>query len=321
MKKKDGKSAHSYTKKAVQSDRNYKDRVFRMIFKEKRASLELYNAINGTAYDRPEDLIVTTLENAVYLGMKNDVSFLIYDELSLYEHQSTVNPNMPLRDLLYVADIYSGLTKEENLHGTKQIRLPAPSFIVFYNGTDPMPEKMTLRLSDSFEKTMEEPNLELKTLVLNINPGYNPELMEKCRPLYEYMIFVSRIRSLNRVLPLEQAVEQAVNACIDEGILADFLRKNKAEVQKVSIYEYNEEWHIQKEREYAMELGMEKGQDVKTITIIQKMLRKGISVEEIIDMLEEPEVMVREICKLVRENPELKPEALYDFLKNKQILD
>ena len=131
--------------------RNYKDRVFRMIFKEKKEFLELYNAMNGTDYKTPEDLIVTTLENAIYLGMKNDVSFLVYDQLALYEHQSTENPNMPLRNLMYVSSIYSELTKDANLYGTRLVKIPEPKFVVFYNGTEEMPEYSELRLSDAFE--------------------------------------------------------------------------------------------------------------------------------------------------------------------------
>ena len=130
--------------------REYKDRLFRMVFKEKDQFLELYNALNGTAYDNPDDLTVTTLENAIYMGMRNDVSYLLYDRLALYEHQASINPNMPLRNLFYVSDIYSGLTKDTNLYGSKLIRLPEPQFVVFYNGADELPERSILRLSDAF---------------------------------------------------------------------------------------------------------------------------------------------------------------------------
>lgn len=182
--------------------RDYKDRVFRMIFKEKREFLELYNAMNGTAYERTEDLTVTTLENAVYMGMRNDVSFLLYDQLTLYEHQATVNPNMPLRDLFYVADIYSNLTKDKDLYSSKKIRLPRPKFVVFYNGTEKAGEKNVLRLSEAFAQGEGEADLELKVLVLNINPGFNQALMEKCRTLREYMIFVSRVRRYSQEMEL-----------------------------------------------------------------------------------------------------------------------
>lgn len=149
----------------------YKDRIFRMLFKEKREFLELYNAMNGTAYDRTEDLTVTTLDNAIYMNMKNDVSFLLYDQLLLYEHQSTVNPNMPLRDLFYAADIYSKLVPKEKLYGSKLLPIPEPRFVVFYNGTEEQPERREFRLSDAYETSSECVDLELKVLMLNINWG------------------------------------------------------------------------------------------------------------------------------------------------------
>ena len=162
--------------------RAYKDRIFRMIFKEKRALLALYNAMNDTAYQDPEELVITTLENAIYLGMKNDVSFMICDRLFLYEHQSTKNPNMPLRNLLYVADLYSVLTKDMFLYGELPVAIPEPRFVVFYNGEQKMEERSVLRLSDLYHPRTEHPYLELETLVLNINKGYNAELMEKQPP-------------------------------------------------------------------------------------------------------------------------------------------
>ncbi len=131
--------------------RTYKDRIFRMIFKEKPALLALYNAMNGTAYTDPEELVITTLENAIYLGMKNDVSFMICDRLFLYEHQSTQNPNMPLRNLLYVADLYSVLTKDMFLYGEIPVAIPEPRFVVFYNGQQKMDERSSLRLSDLYK--------------------------------------------------------------------------------------------------------------------------------------------------------------------------
>ena len=129
----------------------YKDRIFRMIFRQKKNFLDLYNAMNNSNYSNPDDLTVTTLENAIYMNMKNDVSFLLHDQLMLYEHQSTKNPNIPLRNLFYVSDIYSKLTKDKNLFGTKLIRIPQPRFVVFYNGIAKVPERFTLKLSDMFD--------------------------------------------------------------------------------------------------------------------------------------------------------------------------
>ena len=159
-----------------------------------RPDLSLYNAMNDTAYQDPEELVITTLENAIYLGMKNDVSFMICDRLFLYEHQSTKNPNMPLRNLLYVADLYSVLTKDMFLYGELPVAIPEPRFVVFYNGEQKMEERVVLRLSDLYHPRTEHPYLELETLVLNINKGYNAELMEKCRELHDYSVFVALVR-------------------------------------------------------------------------------------------------------------------------------
>ncbi len=238
--------------------RTYKDRVFRMLLKERENALEVYNAINGTHYGNPDDLTITTLENAVYLGMKNDISFIIYDQLMLFEHQSTENPNLPLRDLFYVACVYSRLTYKENLYGTKLVRIPEPRFIVFYNGKAMLPEQSELKLSDAYENASGDAALELKVQVLNINQGYNQKLIEKSPALRGYMLFVDAVRRYEKTLPFPQAVEAAINECISNGILEKFLKENRAEVLKVSIFEYDEEKHLQQEREEAIKLGEER---------------------------------------------------------------
>ena len=175
-------------------NREYKDRVFRMLLKEPKVALEVYNAMNGTSYDNPDELIITTLENAVYLGMKNDVSFILGTQLVLYEHQSTPNPNMPLRNLAYVACVYMAYVFGDNLYGRKLIKIPEPRFVVFYNGTDKMPEQSVLRLSDAYERKSEELDLELRIRFININPGYNEEIVEKSPTLYQYVKFVDTVR-------------------------------------------------------------------------------------------------------------------------------
>ena len=136
--------------------RNTKDRVFRLLFREKEELLSLYNAVNNTSYDNPDDLTVTTLENAIYITMKNDLSFLLYDNMMLYEHQSTDNPNIPLRDLFYVSSLYSGLVPPEKLYSSSRQLIPEPKFIVFYNGTARLPERFEytlLNISSSISKS------------------------------------------------------------------------------------------------------------------------------------------------------------------------
>ena len=307
---------------AGQPVRTYKDRVFRMIFKEKESFLELYNAMNRTAYTNLEDLTVTTLENAIYLSMKNDVSYLLYDRLALYEHQSTRNPNLPLRDLFYVANIFSRLTYADNLYGTKLVKIPEPVFVVFYNGKEEMPERSVLRLSDAYEQPSDDPALELKVLVLNINPGYNKELMENCKKLRDYSIFTNKIREYRELLPLSQAVEKAIQDCIAEDVLKEFLQKNRAEVLNVSIFEYNEELHMQQERREAMEegllegleLGQQKGEFLLLINLIKKKRARNFSAEEIANFLEEDVSRIKELAALIDSHPEKSAEELYEIL-------
>ncbi len=279
--------------------RTYKDRIFRMIFKDKEEFLTLYNAMNGTDYDNSEDLVVTTLENAIYMGMRNDVSFLLYDKLTLYEHQSTNNPNMPLRDLFYVADVYSNLTKDEDLYGSRQIIIPEPKFIVFYNGVEELPERFEMKLSNMFETISEDVSLELKTQVFNINLGYNRALMEKCKTLHDYAMFVDLVRRYRKNMKLEEAIDQAVTECIEKGVLAEFLKKNRAEVIKMGIYEYNEEEHLRKEREYAEKRGWDQGwkecERYKIIELVCKLMKKGMSVSEISNLFDENEQLIQKI--------------------------
>ena len=182
-----------------------------------------------------------------------------------------------------------------------------------------MPEYSELRLSDAFEHCSGEMCLELKTYVLNINSGCNRELMGKCRTLQDYMIFVNKVREYSKVLRFAQAVEKAITACIAEGVLEEFLRKNRAEVLKVSIFEYNEERHMQQEREEAMNKGMEKGIEKgieegkikKLIEIIKKNTKRGIKGEDLADFLGEDLVLTREIQKIVLNNPDADTEEVY----------
>ncbi len=239
--------------------RNQKVTVFRMLFREKKELLELYNALNDSAYNSPEDLTICTLENAIYMNFKNDISFLLDSEMNLYEHQGSYNPNMPLRDLVYIAKQLEKYTRDETIYSSTLVKIPVPRFVVFYNGTDGQPERQILRLSDAFEKETSEPELELKVLMLNINFGHNKELMEKCRTLREYSQYVDRVRKYAKRMRIEEAVERAVTECTREGILADFLSSQRAEVIAVSIFEYNEEEEMRKIRASEYKNGKEDG--------------------------------------------------------------
>lgn len=239
--------------------RNYKDTVSRMLFREPENALSLYNALNGTGYTDASQITFNMLDNAIYMGMQNDISFLIMNEVNLYEHQSTYNLNMPLRDLFYVAELLQVYVKDQSLYSSKLIKLPTPHFVVFYNGVEDKPEKRILRLSEAFEVPTDDPELELKVTILNINPKMNEELKEKCPVLKQYTQYVEQVRYNSAGMPLEQAVETAIEYCIRHNILKDFLLKQRAEVVKMSIFEYDEEREIELIRRDEREIGKEMG--------------------------------------------------------------
>lgn len=255
-----------------------------MLFHDRKRLLELYNAVSGKHYQNPEALQINTLDNAVYLSMKNDLSFLIDCRLSLYEHQSTYNPNMPLRFLFYVSDLYSSMILGKNMYGSKLIVLPAPTFLVFYNGTQEEPDEKELRLSDSYEIKEDSPSLDLVVRMLNINAGHNDELMHSCKTLREYAEYVRRIREHTKTQPIEEAVEQTITECISDDILRDFLLKNRAEVKSMSIYEYNEEEHMRMEREEYFEMGYQKGRE-EQLAIVRQERQRAEHAEELIQQI------------------------------------
>ena len=188
------------------------------------------------------------------------VSFLLDERMTLYEHQSTWNPNMPLRDLLYIARLMEKSVNKRSLYQSELIKIPTPHFVVFYNGKEKKPEDTTIKLSDAFLQKEKEPELELKVRYLNINRGCNPELMERCRTLREYSEFVARIRKYAvGETAIGEAVDRAVTECIGEGILADFLSGQRAEVIAMSIFEYNEEEEMKKLRRGEQEIGERRG--------------------------------------------------------------
>ncbi len=269
---------------------NYKDTVFRMIFRAPGELLSLYNAVNDTYYDNPEELEVTTLENAIYMSMKNDISCILDMRMNLYEHQSTVNPNIPLRDLFYTARLYESLIIKKDIYSSKQILLPTPKFITFYNGVEKQPERRIMKLSDSYERKGEV-NLELTVVQLNINAGYNEELKRDCPTLYEYMQYVEKVRVYKETMPIEKAVRKSVDECIAEGILKDFLMKNKAEAVQMSIFEYDKELHERTLREEGYEEGLKRGKAEDILELLEELgrisedLRQRVLFEKSLEIL------------------------------------
>ena len=266
-------------------NRIYKDRLYKMIFNDKSELLKLYNAINRTNYTDHAMLTITTLDNAIYMTMENDLSFIIDMRLALYEQQSTVNPNLPLRFLMYITDIYSAYTKDMNIYGSKKVQIPLPSFVIFYNDVKSQPDRTEFLLSELFHPTTDQPALELKAVMLNINKGHNQELMNACHTLRDYSEYVARIRTYSAEMPLTDAVEKAITECIHENILRDFLLENRVEAKAMSIYEYDEEKTLRMFREEGYEDGERNGKIQATIemclefnlssdAIVQKLMTK-----------------------------------------------
>ena len=269
MNKRNRKRKSQYERRV---NRKYKDSLFRKIFSDRKDLLDLYNALNGTQYTDEEELTVTTLEDVIYISIKNDVSFLLGGTMNLYEHQSSYNPNMPIRGLMYLARLYQNYIDdcEINVFSPVLKHLPRPKFIVFYNGSKDEPDQKILRLTDAFaeEGIPGESCLECCATMLNINYGHNYELMEKCRRLEEYSAFVAEVRkALAEGGNQRQAVDDAIDTCIEKGVLRDILIKERAAIMNMvlSCTEKQYERLVQKELE----------QQEKRIKEQEKKLRAG----------------------------------------------
>lgn len=277
-------------KESHKGNREYRSDVFSMLLMDPARALEVYNAINGTSYDDPEMVEIIPLENKGFsLSVRNDASFVLDANLSIYEHQSTLCPNMPLRSMIYFSQIIRGMIRNKNIYGSTQVKIPVPYFVVFYNGSDNAPEQYELRLSDAFEKKVEDPQIELICKVYNINAGNNAQIMEKCPTLREYMYFVDLVRKNfeeNGYEDLEQAIEQSIDECIQKNVLKEFLKENRSEVTKVMQLDYTFERQLELEREAAseaasraweqgVERGIQRGLEQERLAMIRKMLAQG----------------------------------------------
>lgn len=288
--------------------RTYKDRVFRILFKDKKRLLELYNALNDTHYGNVEDLSVNTLENAIYMKMKNDISFVIDYNMCLYEHQSSYCPNMPLRGFLYFADLYKKILKDTDLSINRQIKIPTPHYIVFYNGLAKKEAEFTQKLSGAFEDDSGG-CIELTVRTLNINYGQNESLLQKSPSLYGYSYFVAAVRKNLDVMRFKEAAEAAVDECIEKDILKDFFLEQKSEVIAMSIYEYNEEYVKKVLYEDGEASGYKKGEE--------SGYRKGEAktlVQNIESLMQNFHIELQEACKGVG-------TSVAEYEKAKQILE
>ena len=277
--------------------RQYKDNVFCLLYRDKNNLLDLYNGLNDTNYTNVDDLTVTTLKGGVYMKYKNDASFVFGQDLYMFEQQSSRNPNMPLRFLHYLSDVYRQMYTNSDLHRSTLLKIPVPHFVTFYNGKQPLAAESILRLSDMYEKKIDYPELELMVRVININTAnnagnksrtfnsnindnsnmhtYSSEFLSKCETLKDYMTFVNKVRVKTDVekIDIRTAVTEAVDECIAENVLSEFLKNHREEVITVSIYEYDEEGHLEIVKEEGRQLGIAEGKQLG----LAEGLNKGIN--------------------------------------------
>lgn len=267
--------------------RNVKDRLFRFLFEEDReALLQLYNALNGTDYREASQLEIVTIDSAVYVVMKNDLAFVLAGTLNMYEHQSTYSPNLPVRFLIYLAQEYQMVIEQaqESIYGSGLIALPTPRCVVFYNGQKDVPERQTLRLSDAFTDKQHKSDVELTVQMYNINYGHNSELMEKCRRLGEYSEFVNVLRRFtDGRSDKREALSEAVDYCIGNGILEDVLRKKRSQVLGMLL----EEFDVEKYERTLRKEGREEAREESIRCTVEALQEAGLTRTFVIDKIAE----------------------------------
>lgn len=277
--------------------KDYKDRLFKFIFgnaENKAWTLSLYNAINGTNYSNPEDIQFNTIGDAVYLRMKNDVSFIVAFEMNLWEHQSTFNPNMPMRFFIYGGRLYEKYIESSDYYqySSSLQPIPRPVCLCFYNGMKEQPESETLRLSDAYES---EGDIEVKVTMLNINYGKNQQLMDACEPLKEYAWLVDAVRQhQNEKMDLDAAVDAALEDMPNENVIKKFLLENRAEVKNMFLSEYNEEKVMEKER---LEGAKQKEAEVRNQVATDLIKEGGLSASFIARISKLSEEAVQKLAK------------------------
>lgn len=272
---------------SVTINRTYKDRLFKIIFEDKKELLSLYNALTGKNYQNPDELEINTIDDVIYMHLKNDMSFILDDWQNLFEQQSTFNPNQPLRGFFYFADLYKVKYFGKKIYSTRLLKIPTPQYIVFYNGTTNMPDKKELRLSDAFQQPTTQPDIEVVAHMLNINYGHNKELMERCQKLKEYAQFIDIIRHYlkeNEHWSNEQAISKAIDDCIKNNILRDILQKERLRVMASILSEFDEvgykEMIRQEAYEDAYEDAYEEGVEYGVKTLIEFVQDIGYSKED-----------------------------------------
>lgn len=289
----------------AKTNRKYKDRLFRLIFadeKNKKNTLSLYNMLNNSSYENVDDLEMTTIEDVLYIKMKNDLSFIIADTMNLYEQQSTHNPNMPLRGFLYFGSLYEKYldTNSLTLHVKSQVKIPTPNYIVFYNGVDVRPATEKLYLSSAFQIPDNRGEFEWTATVINLNHPDNIRLLNRCKPLSDYTFLVSRIQKYQKTMSVKKAINKAVDDCIEADILADFLVAHRAEVLRLYLAEVKEEVLRKNLRAEGYEEGREEGRENLLTEQITKKIKAGKTLEQISEEVEESVEAIQELYNRIK---------------------
>ena len=265
-------------------NREYKNSVFKDLFHDEATALELYNALTGSRFTIEDGLCFTTLENALFMDKLNDISFTIGDRLViLVEHQSTINANMPLRALMYIGRVYEKIIDRRMIYRSTLFTIPTPEFYVLYNGVDDYPDEKTLRLSDAFRRvdtssSEKPPTLDLQVRVINVNKGHNEKILERCEVLRGYAVFIGQVRDRQQAgLSLADAITDAIDFCVSNGILVEYLKNNSPEVRNMLFTEFN----LEEAKEVWFGEGIEKGIEKGKLEDATAMFAEGISLEKI----------------------------------------
>lgn len=184
---------------------------------------------------------VNTLKDVLYMDRINDVSFVVDGKLVvLIEHQSTVNQNMPLRMFLYLGRLYEKILDTSSVYRKWLIPIPTPEFIVFYNGTEKQDAQWVQQLSDAYIDKTVIPELELKVTTWNINYDEDLDILKKSKSLHDYSYFVKKVRDFKSTgLSLEQAIKEAMDTCVAQGVMKSYLESNGSEVMNMLKTEWN----------------------------------------------------------------------------------
>jgi predicted transposase YdaD len=243
------------------ANREYKNSLFTDYFNDKERLIDAYNALSGTSFPSDADVQIETLANVLYSGLYNDIAFSIEGRyVVLIEHQSTLNENMPLRFLLYLAHVYEAMIDSRKLYKTHVHKIPAPQFFVIYNGPATAPDRQLMRLSDAFIETEAAPALELTCEVYNVACGHNAELLAKSRSLGDYATFVAMVEDMRKAdVSLEDAIKASILRCRRDGIMATYLENRGSEVLSMLLTEWNNEDWFEVVREEAQEFGRAEG--------------------------------------------------------------